>query len=220
MNCEVPSRLRDLSYKSCMQRILWVIVATVFGLNFGALTALWFGGIISGGPTIGNAMEIDGWRSDWSIGSANADPYVRARVARNGLMGLRKEEAVYFLKMRDDDGKALREDCTYRISGDRFPATWWSITLYDGDSRLPMNDDQRLSYDQTKATARYGADPWNFTVSAKAPDGADAPWVSSRAGDQFDLTLRLYEPEDTLLADPKATLRPPRVERVSCGGGA
>ncbi|MEO1324420.1 MAG: DUF1214 domain-containing protein [Pseudomonadota bacterium] len=201
-----------------MQRVLWVIVATVFGLNFGALTALWFGGIISGGPTIGNAMDIDGWRSDWSIGSENANPYVRSRVARNGLMGLRKEEAVYFLKMRDDDGKTLREDCTYTVSGGTFPANWWSITLYDGESRLPMNDDQRLSYDQTKAEALFGTDPWRFSVSASAPSDVDAPWVSSRAGGKFDLTLRLYEPAAALLADPKSTLTPPKVERVSCGG--
>ena len=98
-----------------MQKLLWIIVAIVFGANFGALTALWFGGMMSGGPTIGNAIDIDGWRSDWSIGSENANPYVRARVARNGLMGLRKEEAVYFLKTEDDQGDRLQLQCRQSI---------------------------------------------------------------------------------------------------------
>ena len=110
-----------------MQVVIRLIVAVIFGANFGALTALWFGGMISGGPSIGKAVSIDNWQSDWSIGSESANPYVRARVARNGLLGLRKEEAVYFLKTVDEDGKPLGEACTYRVSGGTLPAGWWSM---------------------------------------------------------------------------------------------
>lgn len=201
-----------------MRNLLWIIVAIVFGANFGALTALWFGGMISGGPTIGNAVDIEGWRSDWSIGSENANPYVRARVARNGLMGLRKEEAVYFLKTRDDQGDRLSEDCVYAVSGRDYPANWWSITIYDGDNRLPMNDDQRLSFDQTQAEMIYGQGAWRFQVSAAAPEDADTPWVSSRAAGAFDLTLRLYQPSSALLETPDTALIPPQIERLSCDG--
>ena len=203
-----------------MQKLLWIIVAIVFGANFGALTALWFGGMMSGGPTIGNAIDIDGWRSDWSIGSENANPYVRARVARNGLMGLRKEEAVYFLKTEDDQGDRLIENCVYAVTGRDYPANWWSITIYDSYSRLPMNDDQRPSFDQTQAEAVYGAGEWQFEVSAAARDTTEMPWISSRAAGEFDLTLRLYQPSSALLEDPEATLTPPRIQRVSCNKGA
>lgn len=199
-----------------------LFIVAVLGIVIGALSALWFGGMVSGGPRIGNAIEIDGWQSDWSIGSENADPYVRARVARHGLMGLRKEEAVYFLKTHDDGGTRLTEDCTYRVSGGTYPAQWWSITLYDGDNRLPMNNDQRLSFDQTQAATTFPADgqSWEFQVSAQAPENAAMPWVSSRAGGAFDLTLRLYQPNDALLRDPGSALTPPRVELVSCQGSA
>jgi len=203
-----------------MRNLLWIIVAIVFGANFGALSALWLGGMISGGPTIGNAVDIDGWRSDWSIGSENADPYVRARVARNGLMGLRKEEAVYFLKTQDEQGDRLSEDCVYAVSGRDYPANWWSITLYDADNRLPMNDDQRLSFDQTQAEAIYGQEAWRFQVSAAGPEDTDTPWVSSSAAGNFDLTLRLYQPSAALLNAPDTALTPPRIERVSCNGEA
>jgi hypothetical protein len=201
-----------------MQWIIRLIVAIIFGANFGALSALWMGGMISGGPRIGNAIDIDGWHSDWSIGSENADPYVRARVARNGLMGLRKEEAVYFLKTEDDSGEALSEACTYQVRGGQLPAAWWSITLYDAENRLPMNEDGRLSFDQSQAETLYGENvsDWSFIVSATAPQAEDAPWVSSRAGGLFDLTLRLYQPSADLLSDPGAALTPPKIERLSC----
>lgn len=204
-----------------MQVVIRLIVAVIFGANFGALTALWFGGMISGGPSIGNAIDINDWHSDWSIGSENANPYVRARVARNGLLGLRKEEAVYFLKTSDDDGEPLREACTYRVTGGALPAAWWSITLYDSESRLPMNEDAHLSFDQTQAEQMNGgsADSWAFQVSAEAPETGKA-WVSSKAGGAFDLTLRLYQPDQALLEDPTSALTPPRIERLSCSEGA
>jgi len=199
-----------------------LIMLTLLGGALGALSALWFGGLMSNGPKIGNAVEIEGWSSDWAIGSENANPYVRARVARNGLFALRKEEAVYFVKAVDDEGARLIEACTYRVSGGPFPAQWWSITLYDGDSRLPMNTDARLSFDQTQAVGKFQSpnQSWEFQVSSNAPDNAAMPWVSSRSSGAFDLTLRLYQPNASLLATPNDVLDPPSIERISCGPGA
>lgn len=218
--CARASRLRERLYKVCMRMFIRLLIMGLLGIAIGVGSALWFGGMIAGGPRIGNAIEIDGWRSDWSIGSENADQYVRARVARNGLMGLRKEEAVYFMKTEDDDGAALSEACTYLISGGGFPASWWSITLYDGANRLPMNEDGRLSFDQTQADAVFGDArlTWEAQVSANPPLQSGMPWISSQAGGNFDLTLRLYQPEAPLLADPESVLRPPSITKQSCDG--
>ena len=202
--------------------VIRLIVALIFGANLGALTALWFGGLISSGPSIGNAINIDGWTSDWSIGSENANPYVRARVARNGLLAMQKEEAVYFVKTVDDAGDPLIDTCTYQVSGGRYPAGWWSITLYDGDSKLPMNEDERLSFDQTAAEAHAGESgaDWTFVVSPTMPSDPDTSWVSSRAAGAFDLMLRLYQPSVDVLDDPAVELTPPSIERLSCQTGA
>lgn len=198
-----------------------LVIFAVLGVLVGALSALWFGGLISGGPRIGNAIEVDNWRSDWSIGSENADPYVRARVARNGLMGLRKEEAVYFLTTADEDGNRLSDTCTYKLTGGAMPAEWWSITLYDGDNRLPMNEDGRLSFDQTQAEDIFedASRAWEVQVSATPPEEIGMPGISSRAGGEFDLTLRLYQPSGALLENPETTLVPPRIERLNCQDG-
>ncbi|MEL7540789.1 MAG: DUF1214 domain-containing protein [Pseudomonadota bacterium] len=205
-----------------MSAILKYLVLAALGLTLGGASALWLGGILPNSPRAGNTINVQGWQSDWSIGSESADPYVRARVARNGLLALRKEEAVYFIAMTDDDGGRLRETCTYLVSGGAMPAKWWSITLYDADSRLPMNEDRRLSFDQTMARALFedqGA-RWSFQISQTRPQDDSIAWVSSRAAASFDVMLRLYQPSAAILSDPQAELAPPSIKRLACASGA
>lgn len=201
-----------------MRLVLPLFIAGIFGLAAGGASALWAGGMLKSGPRLGDAIVIDGWTSDWSIGSTAANPYVRARIARNGLLALRKEEAVYFTKTVDEQGRPLEERCIYRVSGGVMPARWWSITLYDGASRLPMNEDDALSFDATDAAGQPDPAAWSFRVSASQKGRPDELWVSSRAADRFDLMLRLYQPSEALLADPVATLTPPRIDRLFCEG--
>ena len=205
-----------------MQAILKILVLSVLGLIFGGASAVWLGGLIPNSPRTGDTINIHGWQSDWSIGSTSANPYVRARVARNGLLAMRKEEAVYFATVTDDTGARLNDACTYRVAGGDFPAKWWSITLYDADSRLPMNEDQHLSFDQTKARSLSGGNDgrWSFQISQEPPASDTAAWVSSRAASSFDVMLRLYQPNTALLADPEAELEPPTIEQLSCTDGA
>lgn len=201
-----------------MRFLLPLFIAGIFGLAAGGASALWAGGMLKSGPRMGNGVVIDGWTSDWSIGSTSANPYVRARIARNGLLALRKEEAVYFTRSRDEEGRRLDEACIYRISGGAMPSQWWSITLYDGDSRLPMNEDDALSFDANDAESQADPENWSFRISSEPNGQPGSLWVSSRSAGQFDVTLRLYLPSEALLADPGATLIPPRIERLFCEG--
>lgn len=197
-------------------KLIPLLIGGILGLAAGAASALVMAGMVGSGVRLSGGVDADGWQSDWTIGSTSANPWTRARVARHGLLALTREEAVYFTRAVDDDGKPLTEACTYRVSGGGMPALWWSVTLYDGDSRLPPNTDKALSYDLTKASAEGDADAWHFTVSPTRP--AEGGWVSSRAAGKFDLTLRLYKPSAALLSDPEATLPAPKIERLSCGG--
>ena len=199
-------------------KLIPLLIGSVLGLGAGGVSALVMAGMIGSGVRLSGGVDASGWQSDWTIGSTTANPWTRARIARHGLLALTKEEAVYFTRAVDEDGKPLKEACTYRVSGTAMPALWWSVTLYNADSRLPPNTDDALSYDLTEAATEGGADAWAFTVSPERP--ADGGWVSSRAAGDFDLTLRLYKPSRALLADPEATLPPPKIERVFCGGQA
>ena len=203
-----------------MKWFVSLISAAVTGVIAGSLSALWMGGMLPGGPAIGDGVNVDEWTSDWSIGSTSANSYIRARIAKRGLLALTKEEAVYFTRAEDDEGSAPVESCTYEVSGGSFPARWWSVTLYDADSRLPMNEDGALSFDATDAAELGSSENWRFTVSPVQGDVVDAQWVSSKAAGRFDLTLRLYQPDDELLASPETVLSAPSVKRLSCDGDA
>ena len=203
-----------------MRIVLLLLLAGIFGLLTGGASALWAGGMLQTGPRLGDGVKVDGWTSDWSIGADSANPYIRARIARRGLLALRKEEAVYFTAARDSDGKRLSDKCIYRVSGGGMPAEWWSITLYDGDSRLPMNDDGALSFDATKARDTATPDNWSFRVSSRQNGRPGELWVSSRNAGRFDLTLRLYLPDEALLAQPETALTPPVIDQLFCEEGS
>ncbi len=39
---------------------------------------------------LGATVDMEGWHSDYDVGSRAADPYTRARIARHGLLALAK----------------------------------------------------------------------------------------------------------------------------------
>ena len=194
---------------------LGLLAAIVVGLALGGGSALIAAGLWPPGSPLAASAEIDvqGWRSDFAIGSEAADPYTRARVARHGLLALAKSEAVYFTRTTDDRGRPLRETCDYRLSGKGQDARWWSITLYDADSRLPMNGDDALSIDASQT----GEGAWSAVIAPRKPAGS-GHWISSRNAGTFDLTLRLYIPSAALLDEPGRTVNAPSISRLACEG--
>ena len=66
----------------------------MLGLIGGLGSALTLSGLVSDRIRLGEVVEIDGWRSNWSIGTEAVDPYMKAWIARFGLFALRREEAV------------------------------------------------------------------------------------------------------------------------------
>lgn len=201
-----------------MKKIGTYIIALVLGLCMGGGSALWMSGLV-GGKTLASFADVNvnGWTSDWSIGAPSADSYLRARIAKHGLLALSKQEAVYFTRTRDDDGDVLTEACRYELYGQRQSARWWSITLYDAQSRLPMNEDEALSID---ATTIGDTNAWAAIVAPERPAETEH-WVSSRNAQQFDLTLRVYMPTQDVLDAPETFINPPGIKKLDCrdGGG-
>jgi len=199
--------------------------AALTGCALGFGSALAMAGLWPGASSLAfGDVNVGGWRSDFAIGSKAADPYTRARVARHGLLALAKSEAVYFTRAVDDDGQPLREACTYRLTTGAMPAGWWSITLYNAQSMLPGNTDAALSINAMQdSVARIGDEIIGRGVTATIAPRRPADrglWISSRHAGRFDLTLRLYMPEQALFTDPGSTLDPPRLERLACEGAA
>lgn len=199
-------------------KLISLLIGGILGLGAGAASAFFAAGMIGSGASFGDQIDVNGWKSDWTIGSSAANPWTRARVARHGLLALTKEEAVYFTAATDSDGQRLREDCTYEVSGQEMPGLWWSVTLYDGESYLPRNKDNALSFDKTKAAASGAPGSWRFTIASDGPETGN--WVSSKGADMFDLTLRIYKPDLALIENPETVLVAPEVKRLACKGAA
>lgn len=186
--------------------LIWASVVVV-GVLVGAGSA-WL--VLSGAVRV-SEERVGAWSIDLERGGEDAGSYQRAVTAVQVLLALAKEEAVYFVAT-DDDGDGLRGDCAYRVTGGDLPASWWSLTLYDG-SYLPENDDEHLSVDAT--SVELAADgSWNAYLGPSPEVRGD--WISTNEADQPNLVLRLYVPEESVLADP-TTVPVPRITRLACG---
>ena len=195
-----------------MKSLLGYSLLSLFALIAGCLSALWATGLLRFIEPAGfTDINVENWKSDASIGSSSANPYTRARVARHGLLALSKQEAIYFTRSTDNQNDPLSEHCRYALSGGNQDALWWSITLYDAESRLPLNDDNALSID---ATTLGASDKWTAIIAPVHP--GSGPWISSRAAGQFDLTLRLYRPAASLLDNPEQFLNAPLLRKIDC----
>lgn len=204
-----------------MRLAVLILAAAVLGLVGGLGSALTLSGLVSDRIRLGEIVEIDGWRSNWSIGTEAVDPYTKAWIARFGLFALRREEAVYFYTTLDAAGQPLDEECVYALDVDEQPGSWWSVTVYDGEGYLPKNADARLSFDATKARDLRSR---RVVLSAEMPEaGAETGedngyWISTRNAGAFDVTLRVYQPTPVAIENPAQAFVLPPIERLSCAG--
>jgi hypothetical protein len=186
---------------------------SVVGLVAGAISAIYLSGLGTLKNPLGEQIFLNNWVSNWTIGTKASDPYTTAWVARYGLLALRRSEAVYFIKNRDDDGDRLTEECEYRLSGGALPAQWWSFTVYDPEGFLPLNDDGHLSFDATEVRAGQS---WSVVLSSDPPADSSENWVSTKAGGRFDVTMRLYLPDTAFIETPMDHMVPPTITKIGC----
>jgi hypothetical protein len=184
---------------------IWTLVALAgIGGGIGSALLATRGGLI-------NVVTAGAWSTNATNGATSADPWTRATVARGGLLALSAEQAVYFDRSTDSEGRVLDERCTYRLSGGPQPAAWWSVTLYSKDQFLARNTDGAASIDATRA----GTGTWTATLGPDRP--AEGHWISTRASQQPLLMLRLYRPA-SVAPDQLAKVVGPEIVRLSCPG--
>jgi hypothetical protein len=189
----------------------WAWAATIsVGLIVGLFSGWW---AITRGL---GGENYAGWHGSSVTGSADAGPWLRARVAISGLLALNKSQAIYFTRKTDDAGDPLREECSYRVTGGPLPGQWWSVTVYADDNYLPVNDDDALSFDATEVSPDTSGQ-WSAILAPVRPEGS--PWASTGKAGTFDITLRIYQPSAQAQAD-FGIIAMPVVTKLSCGGKA
>src|SRR5690606_3734424 len=92
------------------------------------------------------ALTIGSWTAYPRGGTANADPYVRAVIARTGLLPVGLGDGVSFIARTDDNGRPLDGRCTIAISGVTPAARFWTLTLYNTDGGLVANSLSRHGF--------------------------------------------------------------------------
>lgn len=140
-------------------------------------------------------------------GTFGTDYLVRAAVAKFGLGANPEEEAVYPVAKQDSWGLLLDGANTYTLNFPGFPQVdpdggFWSITLYDSDSRLLVCNEIGVHHIGTYSAnidELVTNDDGSFTlyVGPKAPRDASlaANWLPTWSEqDKFYLVLRQYLP--------------------------
>jgi hypothetical protein len=161
-------------------------------------------------PVLGGGISDGAWNTSLATGSAESGPYQRASVALHGLLALNRSETIYYTARGDDDGNTLSGNCIYRIVGHDPDARWWSITAYGADDFLIPNRANRYSISKNSVNRR---DDGSFVAMA-AKGRAGANWIPVGDGN-FSLTLRLYNPGTSVLANPAGAALP-SIRKASC----
>jgi hypothetical protein len=189
-----------------MLRALKILSVLVVGTALG-LFATW-ATVVRG--TMGGNVSSGPWRTSLYTGSSEGGPYLRAHIAVHGLLALSREETMYYTAASDSEGKALDGHCTYQIEGRDPPTRWWSITAYGADDFLIQNAADRYSVSMN-SVARRAEGTFAITLSQRQAEGN---WIPVTAG-PFNVTIRLYNPQGTVVADP-AQVQLPAIRRESC----
>lgn len=168
--------------RSLLRLLFWPGVI-LLGLMVGALSALIM--IRQSPPTVG------GWTTIVQTGAAKVDSYARARVALCCLLALHRKEATFFRADRDRQGRPLRANCQYRVTGRPPKARWWSLTVYGEDFFLIDTKYGRFSVNSGNTpVGANGA----YTI-AVGPNPAQGAWLPTKGDGQIYLLLRAYNPD-------------------------
>lgn len=183
----------------------WVTVLGLYTLAaaLGLASAWW---VLRKAPWSGAIIRVGAWTGSTLAGSPDADLYTRARVAIEGLLALGREETMYYVAHQDDQGRALKTRCQYRISGTPPGARWWSITAYADDFFLFNVPPGRFSVN-SNSVRLDGQGRFTLHTGPQAPDGS-VPWLPTPGDRGLVLTLRLYNPGPDLQAAPGQLLAP------------
>lgn len=165
--------------------VLLVVLGLVLGFGL-AVRSVRAGGL-------GSGERIGAWETGRDFGSKDQSARTRAVVALRGLLALPASEARYYTAGVDDGGQPLTANCSYRLTGGRLAAQFWTMTLYDRAGYLVPNAAGVFSVgSMTMPAAEQGR--WTILVGPTPQPGR---WLPTDAtADPFALTLRAYLPAD------------------------
>jgi len=162
------------------------------------------------------AATKPGWAGfNKNIGRYGTNYMARAAIARFAIGANPPEDAIYLNSSADGAGQLLSGSMRYRMHFDKavLPPVraFWSLTAYDKDGYFIANPINRYAIgdrDPLKFNPDGSLDIY-FQSQNPGPE-KESNWLPSGDG-AFNLTIRLYWPEEAIL---NGTWHPPALERV------
>lgn len=193
-----------------MFRTLFLTLLTLAIAILGGSASVWYA--LDNVEGLG-ALEIGAWTAYPDYGTPAADPYSKARIAREAELTLGGAEGLTFTALEDSAGRRIRRDCSYAIEGP-VPATrFWTIYAADA-SRRPIETGLRRGSALHSYQLLRNPDG-SFTITA-GPNPAPGNWLPLAGAGSFRLVLSLY---DTAIASSSAIsdIQLPAITRIGCG---
>jgi hypothetical protein len=191
-----------------LRNVLLVLLTLTIAIGGGAASAWYALGSIGALDTI----SVGGWVAYPEAGTPQADPYAKARIAREASLPLGQAEGLPFFASRDASGELLRRDCDYRIEGLFPPARFWTLQVAMAD-RLQ----RAVSRDRSIGINSFGLLREDDNAVAITASRAPSPgnWLPIAGTGPMTLVLTFY---DTPIASNQniAEIQLPQVLRVGC----
>ncbi|MCW5690650.1 MAG: DUF1214 domain-containing protein [Pseudolabrys sp.] len=181
---------------------LLIAAAVGLGLTYFALTR---------GAAFG-ALTIGSWTAWPKTGTADADPYARATIARTGQLPVALGDGVSFTAQTDDDGKPLDGRCNVVLFGVTPAARFWTLTLYNRDGGLVANSVERFGFTSQEIVRRADGS-FEISVSPRAHAGN---WLPTAGVERYTLMLRLYDTAVGVATKAGREVPMPSIETRSC----
>ena len=184
---------------------LTILLSSVVAVGGGAASA-WYA--LQSAEGVG-ALTVRGWTAYPDAGSPQADPYSKARVAREADLPLGRAEGISFSTARDSGGEPLRRQCSYRIEGEVPSARFWTVHVAAAGA-----PDGGAAARSSLALMRE-ADSSFVVVASRHPSPGN--WLALNGQGAMRLVLTLY---DTPVASNEdiAETELPQVLRIGCDG--
>jgi hypothetical protein len=158
------------------------------------------------------AVAVGGWIAHPDVGTPDADPYTKARIAREGILALGRAEGVAFVTERDSGGAPLRAECAYAVEGHVPPTRFWTLFAVDGSQHRLEPGSDRFAAIQSLGLDRAPDDAVSIAIGPRPRPGN---WLHVSGSGPMALVLTLY---DTPISGGTgfAGLEMPQVRRVGC----
>ena len=157
------------------------VVAAVVGLG-----ATYFA--LTRGAAFG-PLTIGAWTAWPKTGTADADPYAKASIARIGRLPTALGDGVAFTASADDNGRPLDGRCNVVLAGVTPAARFWTLTLYTPDGELVANSVNRFDF-TSQEIVRNADGSFEIVVAPRANPGN---WLPTGGIERYILVLRFYD---------------------------